>query len=213
MDFSYSYSKLNDYGVNYKCVQPSLFSWFILIQYFFLVKLVLPSLLTAMFSNRISKTTHQTQQIWMYQRYEIVIEYENRLPFGPPLTIFCYLVMSVRKIWFKFKHFAKTCKVCCACFCLRHRKENSEPKGGFSIAEAFCLKELLPQNWKLNILTEWLNERLELCREIVCLQYWLFGQANKISSYWSLVDIYLSILKNVQTKKQTFLRLSIEIAA
>lgn len=130
MDFSYSYSKLNDYGVNYKCVQPSLFSWFILIQYFFLIKLFLPNLLTALFANTIVKTELQTLQIWMFQRYEIVIEYENRLPVGPPLTIICYLFMSIRKAWLNIKHLCQTCKICCGCFCFKHYKENTDDKKG-----------------------------------------------------------------------------------
>ena len=48
IDFSYTKETLSHYGVNYKCVQPSLFAWFIFIQYFFLIKLFLPTLLVAM---------------------------------------------------------------------------------------------------------------------------------------------------------------------
>lgn len=44
---------------------------------------------------------------WMFQRYEIVIDYEQRLRLPPPLTILSYVIMSVK--WLK-NNFLKYCK-------------------------------------------------------------------------------------------------------
>ncbi len=112
IDFSYSNQRLNEYGVNYKCVQPSLFAWFVFIQYFFLIKLFLPTLLTAMFSNSISKVAKEAEQLWMFQRYEIVVEYEKRIPFGPPLSLLFYLYMIMRDMGSNMKKFSQRFRVC-----------------------------------------------------------------------------------------------------
>lgn len=137
IDFSYTKETLSSYGVNYKCVQPSLFAWFIFIQYFFLIKLFLPTLLTAMFSRTTLIVEAEAEQLWMFQRYEIVVEYEKRLPFGPPFTIFCYFYMMMRNFITKLKKFSSSCKVCCSCYCFNHLKENlyhdESSKNHFSI--------------------------------------------------------------------------------
>ena len=125
IDFSYSNQKLSNYGVSYKCVHPSLLAWFIFIQYFLLIKLFLPTLLTAMFSSTNLRVERESAQLWMFQRYEIVLEYEKRLPFSPPFTVFFYVFMILRSTWNKFRYLAQRCKICCTCFCLRHRKQNS----------------------------------------------------------------------------------------
>jgi len=120
IDFSYSNSRLNEYGVNYKCVQPSIWAWVVFIQYFFLIKLFLPTLLTAMFSNSISKVAKEAEQLWMFQRYEIVVEYEKRIPFGPPFSLFFYLYMILRDLGANLRRLSQRCRVCCSCFCFRH---------------------------------------------------------------------------------------------
>jgi hypothetical protein len=49
MSFNYNKDKLETYGISQDCNYMSIMAWFILIQYFLCVKLILPSLLTAMF--------------------------------------------------------------------------------------------------------------------------------------------------------------------
>ena len=89
-------------------------AWAILIQYLLLVKLFLTTLLTAMFSHTKAKVDAESDQIvilnqivyftiinifniyfkqWMFQRYEIVIDYEQRLRLPPPLTVISYVIM------------------------------------------------------------------------------------------------------------------------
>lgn len=49
-----------------------------------------------MFSHTKARVDAESDQIWMYQRYEIVIDYEHRLRLPPPLTIFSYMIMLVK---------------------------------------------------------------------------------------------------------------------
>lgn len=84
--------------MSYKCNYLSLTAWFILIQYFLLIKLFLPTLLTAMFSTTGQLVSQKSEQLWMYQRYEIVMEYEKRLVFAPPFTIIVYVYQLIKLI-------------------------------------------------------------------------------------------------------------------
>ncbi len=126
LDFSYSEKKLKDYGVSYKCNYMSLSAWIILIQYFLLVKLFLPSLLTAMFSATGSRVSAQSEQLWMFQRYEIVLDYEKRLILPPPFTLFSYAYMSLKWLFFKLMKLIKKCRICCKCFCFKHVASSDE---------------------------------------------------------------------------------------
>lgn len=86
------------------CAYPSLVGWGILIQYLLLVKLFLTTLLTAMFSHTKARVDAESDQIWMYQRYEIVIDYEHRLRLPPPLTIISYIIMLTKWFMNRRKH-------------------------------------------------------------------------------------------------------------
>ncbi|CAF0859038.1 unnamed protein product [Brachionus calyciflorus] len=126
IDFRYTQEKLESYGVSYKCNYISLMAWFILIQYFLLIKLFLPTLLTAMFSATGSRVNEKSEQLWMFQRYEIVLDYEKRLIFPPPFTVILYAFMILKSLVIKLKNFICQCKVCCRCFCLKHKKSNEQ---------------------------------------------------------------------------------------
>ena len=44
---------------------------------------------------------------WMFQRYEIVIDYEQRLRLPPPLTIISYVIMSVKWLFKNYLLFSE----------------------------------------------------------------------------------------------------------
>ena len=92
--FGYSEQTLGSYGVSYACNYQSLMAWIILIQYFILIKLFLPSLLTAMFSATGTRVSAISEQLWMSQRYEIVLEYEKRLIF-PGLFVCLFVCLKI----------------------------------------------------------------------------------------------------------------------
>lgn len=126
INFNYTEEKLRSYGVSYKCNYMSLMAWFILIQYFLLIKLFLPTLLTAMFSATGSRVSEKSEQLWMFQRYEIVLDYEKRLMFPPPFTVILYAFMMIKTILVRTYKLITRCAVCSRCFCLRHRKNEEK---------------------------------------------------------------------------------------
>lgn len=62
------------------------------------MKLILLTLLYALFSARASKIQAETDAIWKYQRYNLVIDFANRLPLPSPLSIFCFAYYILK--WF-----------------------------------------------------------------------------------------------------------------
>ncbi|CAF0787906.1 unnamed protein product [Didymodactylos carnosus] len=92
-DNLYAYQR---YGISApKCNQTSWIAWFLLIQYFFLAKRFLTSLLTAMFGLTGARVQSQSEQIWMYNRYEIVMEYAKRPRLPPPFVVISYIFMLI----------------------------------------------------------------------------------------------------------------------
>ncbi|CAF1368592.1 unnamed protein product [Rotaria sordida] len=88
-DNPYAYKR---YGIpSQNCNQTSWIAWFLLIQYFFLAKRFLTSLLTAMFGLTGARVQSQSQQIWLYNRYEILMEYAKRPRLPPPFIIISYI--------------------------------------------------------------------------------------------------------------------------
>ncbi|CAF2034690.1 unnamed protein product [Rotaria magnacalcarata] len=96
---SFKYDNLyayNRYGISSpRCNQTSWIAWFLLIQYFFLAKRFLTSLLTAMFGLTGARVQSQSEQIWMYNRYEIVMEYAKRPRLPPPFVVISYISMLI----------------------------------------------------------------------------------------------------------------------
>jgi hypothetical protein len=115
--------KLRNYNISEECNYQSTFAWMILIQYFFLVKIILASLLTAMFSATGQRINAISEQIWMFQRYEIILEYEFRATLPPPFTLFCY---AYRLIIFLVR-LCKSVKICCKKTVLK-KEENQEKR-------------------------------------------------------------------------------------
>ncbi|CAF1374593.1 unnamed protein product [Rotaria sordida] len=111
---SFQYDNLyayNRYGISSpRCNQTSWIAWFLLIQYFFLAKRFLTSLLTAMFGLTGARVQSQSEQIWMYNRYEIVMEYAKRPRLPPPFVVISYISMLItngsRRCVIKLKEFS-----------------------------------------------------------------------------------------------------------
>ena len=164
LSFTYSQKKLETFGVSYKCNYISLTAWFILIQYFLLIKLFLPTLLTAMFSATGQRVSEQSEQLWYYQRYEIILDYENRLIFPPPFTVVIYVYMLLKAFFVTIYGLVCECKVCCFRFCLKHKK----PKEN----------ESTTQNMNTSA------DSLALASQNLTFNYW----RNKAVSYLSTVD-------------------------
>jgi hypothetical protein len=93
---------------NISCPITGFWPYFFSIQYFIFLKLILMTLLYALFAATASKLQTETDSIWKFQRYILVVDFAHRLPLPAPLNIFCYIYFVLRFI-FRFI----TCYYCC----------------------------------------------------------------------------------------------------
>ncbi|XP_042900024.1 transient receptor potential cation channel subfamily M member-like 2 isoform X2 [Parasteatoda tepidariorum] len=77
---------------DYTCPNTGLWPYLFSIQYFVFLKLILLTLLYALFSATASKLQSETDAIWKFQRYQLVVDFANRLRLPPPLSIFSYVI-------------------------------------------------------------------------------------------------------------------------
>lgn len=77
-----------------------------------------------MFSTTGNRVNEKSEQLWMFQRYEIVLDYEKRLIFPPPFTIFSYLYMLLHFLYSCVINLFQKCQKCFCYFCLKHVKQN-----------------------------------------------------------------------------------------
>ncbi|CAL1261896.1 unnamed protein product [Larinioides sclopetarius] len=84
---------------DYTCPSTGLWPYLFAIQYFIFLKLILLTLLYALFSATASKLEAETDAIWKFQRYQLVVDFTNRLCLPPPLSIFSYLIIALRWIY------------------------------------------------------------------------------------------------------------------
>lgn len=92
------------------CPNYGLWPYIFAIQYFVFLKLILLTLLYALFSATASKLQSETDAIWKFQRYQLVVDFSNRLRLPPPLSIFSYLAIFIQWIY----------RCLCCKFCKRH---------------------------------------------------------------------------------------------
>jgi hypothetical protein len=126
LDFTYSDAKLREYGVSPKCNHVSLMAWIIIVQYFLLIKIFLPTLLFAMFGASSATVSSKSEQLWMYQRYEIVLDYEKRSMFPPPFNIILHTLTALKYVIQIIIRVCCTCKFCCSRFCFEHNKNSND---------------------------------------------------------------------------------------
>ncbi|XP_061163971.1 transient receptor potential cation channel subfamily M member 1-like [Saccostrea echinata] len=98
-----------------KCPYSSLFGYLITIQYLLICKLVLVTLLFAMFALTITKVDNEASEIWKFQRYALIVDFEERLNLPPPLVIISYICILVKKIYNKIMGCKRNCSNICCC--------------------------------------------------------------------------------------------------
>ncbi|KAF8787695.1 Transient receptor potential cation channel like protein [Argiope bruennichi] len=96
---------------DWKCPSVGLWAYIFNIQYFVLLKLILLTLLYALFSATASKLSAESDAIWKFQRYHLVVDFSNRLRLPAPLNIISYLIILVQiSKWLIYHIFCCTCK-------------------------------------------------------------------------------------------------------
>nr|XP_039250494.1 transient receptor potential cation channel subfamily M member-like 2 isoform X2 [Styela clava] len=77
--------------------------------YLFFANILLLNLLIAMFSYTFDKVQSQGKEVWMFQRYSLIVDYCNRPPLPPPLVIFCHIYYAYQYL---------------KCYCKKQEREN-----------------------------------------------------------------------------------------
>ncbi|CAN7993898.1 unnamed protein product [Ixodes hexagonus] len=73
------------------CPNPGLWPYVFAVLYFVHLKLILLTLLYALFSNTAADLEPESDAIWKFQRYELVMDFAMRRCLPPPLNVFAYL--------------------------------------------------------------------------------------------------------------------------
>ncbi|XP_022254350.1 transient receptor potential cation channel subfamily M member 2-like [Limulus polyphemus] len=81
---------------DYTCPTTGVWPYVFSIQYFVLLKMILLTILYATFTARASKIDDKTVSIWKFQRYQLIVDFANRLRLPAPLNIFSYLIGIVK---------------------------------------------------------------------------------------------------------------------
>lgn len=105
---------------DYTCPTTGVWPYIFSIQYFILLKLILLTLLYAIFSATASKIQDETDAIWKFQRYQLVVDFANRLRLPAPLSIFSYLAGLGEWIYHGF----------CCIMCRKSSDTTDKPEGG-----------------------------------------------------------------------------------
>lgn len=77
-------------------------SWILYIfvfQFYIVLKLIVGPLLFSIFAATASKWVTEIDYIWKFQRYHLVIEFDNRLAIPEPFTLFYYLYQLGLYLW------------------------------------------------------------------------------------------------------------------
>ena len=87
----------NPIPMNESCPQSGFWPYIFTFQFLIFLKLILMTLLYALFASTASKLQSDTDSIWKFQRYTLVIDFANRPPLHAPLSIFlyCYKVIQI----------------------------------------------------------------------------------------------------------------------
>ncbi|XP_060602842.1 transient receptor potential cation channel subfamily M member-like 2 [Ruditapes philippinarum] len=96
-----------------KCPVSTFSAYVITLQYLLICKLVLVTLLFAMFALTIGKVDKVASEVWKFQRYALIADFIERFSLPPPFTVFSFLYLFLKAIYNKLK----TCQrksTCCS---------------------------------------------------------------------------------------------------
>ncbi|XP_074604012.1 transient receptor potential cation channel subfamily M member-like 2 [Brevipalpus obovatus] len=110
-------------GLECPVVSPYSYSFYVL--YLTFVKLILLTLLYALFANSGKEIEAQSDEIWKYQRYTLIDDLSYRLTVPCPFNLLVYPCMLIRYFYQMIK---RCCTQCCCC-------QKSAVKGG---RESLC---------------------------------------------------------------------------
>lgn len=109
------------------CPQTGFWPYFFSFQFLIFLKLILLTLLYALFANTAARLQSETDNIWKFQRYMLVIDFSNRPALHAPLSAFIYLK---RIVWWLMNMITcYRCRMCRQNSCFRHRQNRDQTDG------------------------------------------------------------------------------------
>ncbi|XP_061181423.1 transient receptor potential cation channel subfamily M member 1-like [Saccostrea echinata] len=103
-----------------ECPYRSFGGYAMVIQYLVITKLILLTLLYALFSATNAKIKQESEEIWKYQVYSIIVDFETRLRLPAPFNFISYIIMLFE---FIFKKLRQCMKKCCQSSCCRKKDQ------------------------------------------------------------------------------------------
>ncbi|XP_033743894.1 transient receptor potential cation channel subfamily M member 1-like [Pecten maximus] len=111
------------------CPYSSMGGYLVVMQYFVITKLVMITLLYALFSATTAKVRGESEEIWKFQKYSLIVDFEERLRLPPPFSFISYLCMMSASLYRCFHtcctHCCRRPRGCCRCTC-RKKKMRTE---------------------------------------------------------------------------------------
>lgn len=198
-----------------QCPNDGLWPYIFSIQYFVLLKLILLTLLYALFSATASKLQLETDAIWKFQRYQLVVDFANRSCLPPPLCVIGYLYIAVQWII--------KCITCA--FCRKQDQVDSkyvgvEDKSSFpekdynywrQLAQDYLSKEEEKEQDKLSKQLEVImnvSEDVEYQKKIMKQ---LKGRIRELEHSVRLTQVYLESIKHIAEKHEDHVGPGIQI--
>ncbi|KAH6925745.1 hypothetical protein HPB50_009421 [Hyalomma asiaticum] len=189
------------------CPNRGLWPYVFSVVYFLHLKMILLTVLVALFYNTVAEVTPQADVVWKFQRYELVMDFAMRRCLPPPLNGFAY-------IWCILAAVFKTCRRA-----IRRRKRHQLlhpiPK---DVSRGQKLSEMDYHYWKQKALeysnnldsaneniAQKMSDNLTLMLEDVDYQRTVLdqlrGQVEEVQRKLSLSLIYLETLKQAYASK------------
>ncbi|OQR67438.1 transient receptor potential cation channel subfamily M member 1-like [Tropilaelaps mercedesae] len=104
---------------NHLCPLKGFWTYTFSIQYLILLKIILMTLLYALFSNTARRIEAASDNIWKFQRYQLVMDFKNRLCLPPPLNLISYILVLLDLTVGNLCRLLKRC-------CCERRKDDAE---------------------------------------------------------------------------------------
>lgn len=110
------------------CPQTGFWPYVFTFQFLIFLKLILLTLLYALFANTAARLQSETDNIWKFQRYMLVIDFSNRPALHAPLSVIVYLKRVV--CWLLNMITCYQCRMCRRnSSCFRHRSKRDQTDG------------------------------------------------------------------------------------
>ncbi|XP_063626908.1 transient receptor potential cation channel trpm isoform X3 [Cydia splendana] len=87
-----------------KCVTGRWITPIVMTIYLLVANILLINLLIAVFNNIFNEVNEVSHQVWMFQRFTVVMEYERKPVLPPPLIIFCHIYATCKWVTRNVSH-------------------------------------------------------------------------------------------------------------